>query len=475
MASVMSYGYTYRADLTVNPQGSQGLPPRAVKPCTERIHSMHISGLRQNCNRQSLVHYQRAFKGMGLTLCGLLMAGCNPGMIKMGPAVESVITPSADSMNYKVVQPFNVDSGYLAVEAEYMEPHNPGLPSELKDKEGRSLSSMCVSGLKYDDTELSVVVSLKIGTNGAIDDKSIPVSGFTLKKSGSECTIAGEIKQVTNAYPVEPGAVQVHYGLRSSSGAEVPIKDIQAAISIVGPAVSPGTFVYRIATDAVLDSIGTAANENIKSRLKSEFSASKTVTAYPLSKSQAFFIPLQFQKENENTLIGFIRIQTSLNPSIFTRSTINGYPDYSKGEVKNLLSQNTTSRMALAYFVLQERSYISANQSMSAVSLNQSCEKIAAGLADDFALSRSDRAFVLNKILTAHSKYNKAPPDLSKPDGERVEVLKELRLFTDLECLSGYRDIFNESAYGLDNKLGEYNRDIALINNGSVLARMENQ
>lgn len=401
------------------------------------------------------------------------MAGCNPGMIKMGSAVESDIATSVDSMRYNVVQASKFDSGYLAVEAEYMEPHNPGLPSELRNKEGRSLSSMCVSGLKYDDTELSAVVSLKIGANGAIDDKSIPVSGFTLKKSGSECNIAGEIKQVTNVYPIEPGAVQIHYGLRSSSGAEVPIKDIQMAISIVGPAVSPGTFVYRIATDAVLNSVGAAANENIKSRLRSEFSASKTITAYPLSKSQAFFIPLQFQKEDEDALVGFIRIQTSLNPSIFTRSTVNGYPDYSKGEVKSLLSQNTSSHMTLTHFVLQEKNYISSNQSMNAVSLNQSCEKIAAGLADDFALSRSDRAFVLNKILAAHSKYNKAPPDLSKPDGERADVLKDLRSFTDLECLSGYRDIFNEPAYGLGNKLSEYNRDLMLINNGPVLSRAE--
>lgn len=461
------------ADFTINLQGSQILHLRPTKPCTERIHSMHNSGLRQNCNLRSLMHCQRAFKGVGLMLCGLLIAGCNPGMIKMGSAVESDVTSSVDSIKYKVVQTSKIDSGYLAVEAEYMEPHNPGLPSELRSKEGRSLSSMCVSGLKYDDAELSAVVSLKIGVNGAIDDKSIPVSGFTLKRSGSECKIAGEIKQVTNAYPVESGAVQVHYGLRSSSGAEVPIKDIQTAINIVGPAVSPGTFVYRVATDAVLNSVGAAANENIKSRLKSEFSASKTVTAYPLSKSQAFFIPLQFQKEDEDTLIGFVRIQTSLNPSVFTRSTINGYPDYSKGEVKSLLSQNTSSLMTLTHFVLQEKNYISSNQSMNAISLNQSCEKISAGLADDFALSRSDRAFVLNKILAAHSKYNKAPPDLSKPDGERAEVLKDLRSFTDLECLRGYRDIFNEPAYGLDNKLGEYNRDLTLINNGPALNRTE--
>lgn len=468
----MSYGYTYKDDFAINLQGSQNQLFRPTKPCAERIHSMNISDLRQNCNRLSTVHFQPVFKGLGLTLCGLLMTGCNPGLIKMDSAVESDVTASIDTNKYKIVPNPKIDSGYLSVEAEYMEPHNSGLPDELKNKVGRSLSSMCVSGLKYDDKELSSVVSLKIGANGAIDNKSIPVSGFTLRRSGSDCEIAGELKHVTNAYPIELEAVQVHYGLRSSSGAEVPIKDIQAAIRVVGPAVSPGTLVYRVATDTVLQSIGETANENLKRRLRSELSESKSLTVYPLSKSQTFFIPLQFQREEESTLVGFIRIKTSLNPSVFTKSTTNGYPDYSKAAVKSLLSQNTNSNETLTYFVLQEKNYINSNQGMNVISLNQSCEKIAAVLTDDFALARSDRAFVLNKILSAHAKYNKLPPDVSKPEGERMEVLKDLKSFTDLECLSGYRDIFDEPAYGLDSKLVVYNRDVELINNSTIFNRV---
>ncbi|WP_426139444.1 hypothetical protein [Pseudomonas sp. DWP3-1-2] len=422
---------------------------------------MLISALLQRCKRLSMA--QMSLQTVGLALCGLLITGCNPGLIKMSSPAEFDITKSMDAKKQKVLQNTKVDSGYLSVDAMYMEPGHRDLPEVLKTQPGKALTTMCLSGLKYDDKELSSVVSLKIGANGAIDDKSIPVSGFTLRRSGSACDIAGEHKQVTNEYPVEATVVQIHYGLRSSSGAEVPIKDIQDAIRVIGPAVSPGTFVYRIATDTVLQSVGEAANGNLKSRLKSELTESKSITAYPFSKSQAFFIPLQFQRGEENTLVGFIRIQTSLNPSVFTSSITNGFPDYSNKSVKGLLSQNISTSFTLTHFVSNEKFNITSNQNMSAISLNQSCETISTALADSFALTRSDRAFILDKILNTHPKYNKPLPDRSKPDSERLGILKELKVFTDLDCLSTYRDVLDEPAYGLNNKLNEYNVEIELI------------
>lgn len=429
---------------------------------------MLISDLGLHCNRLSIAHSKLVLKGLGLTLCGLLISGCNPGLIKMGPAEELDTAESMDAEKKKVIPNPKIDSGYLNVDAMYMAPGHSELPSIIKYKKGKALTTMCISGLKYVDNSLSSIVSLKIGANGAIDNKSIPISGFILKRSGSECELVEENKQVTNAYPVEKKSVQIHYGIRSSSGAEVPIKDIQDAIRVIGPAVSPGTFVFRIATDTVLQNVGSAANENLKNRLKTELSESRSVTASPLSKSQAFFIPLQFQREEENTLVGFIRIQTSLNPSIFTLSTTNGFPDYSIAVVKDLFSQSTDKLFSLKDLVLKEKNIINSDRNMGAASLNQNCERIANDLSNDFALTRSDRAFVINKILTTHSKYNKPVPDHSKAGSERLETLKDLKSFTDLECLSDYRDILDEPAYGLKSKLIEYNTEIASIIDGAA-------
>jgi hypothetical protein len=425
------------------------------------------SFIRQD-RRASVTRLRQSALLLGLMICAPLLAACNPGLIKMDSAIQLDTTASMDDETQKVIRNPKIRSGYLSVETEYLEPGHPTLPDELRQRSGKALIEMCRSGLKYDDKELSSLASLKIGANGALDDKSIPVSGFTLKRSGSACELVGESKRITNEYPVE-GRVLLHYGLRSSSGAEIPINDMQNALKVIGTVASPGTFAYRVATDTVLQNIGETANRNIKTRLSTSLSDSRSVNVDSLSKAQAFFIPIYFQRKEENTFTGFIRINTVLNPSVFTSVLGNGFPDYSNAEIKNLLSQNLSAPTTLQQLIATERSNISANPGMNATSLSQTCERISEDLAANFALTKSDRAFVLKRILSAHAKFNKPLPSRSTRDTERLETLRELVTFTNLECLASYREIIDEPAYGLRFRTKEYQEEIDRIKSDIVI------
>lgn len=392
----------------------------------------------------------------------LALSGC-AGIINVEEAVEKNITTSENQEKKEVLQKASKNHSYLSVKAKYLPPNSPQLPEELRASSGVPLPDLCKSGLKFDDKNLSSVVSLNIADSGSIDEKtSIPVLGFTLKKSGNYCKVVGTTRSIASSYPIKSDTVQINYFLRSSSGNELPYEQIQAAINLLGPTLSTYTAIYKISTTAVLQELGGKANETIEANLKSSNENSGSIELSPLDRNQAFYIPLVHKSNEAKTNVGYVRVSSSIVTSVFADHVKNGFPDYTSATVKNYKSQDS-SATPLEQFIASEQSKILRSKDESKKFLNDTCISISNTLSEDYAFTKPDQIFVLIKILNDHKNFNSPIPDPSIIDDDRLAHLKVLTDFTTLDCLKQYSSILSEPAYGIRLNLENYAREIQKI------------
>ncbi|MFY1050481.1 hypothetical protein ACOQNP_02525 [Ectopseudomonas khazarica] len=393
-------------------------------------------------------------------VAALILAGCTAGMINVQEAVEDQTTSNADSEQKTILSKAKKGFSYLSIKAMYLAPGSPQLPPTLKSKSGIALEDLCKSGLKFDDQSLVSVIGVNLSETGTINEKtSIPVLGFTLHKSGNDCSVVGTSKTITNNYPIYSNDVQINYFLRSTSANELPFGQIQAAVNLIGPTLSKYTVVYKISTTAVLQKLGEEANSTIEANLKASVENSKSIHLSPLTRNQEFFIPLIHIANETKTNVGFLRISSSITPSAFTNQVKNGFPNYTNAELNNYKSQDG-SETPLSQFILEQREQIITNGDKSKESLDKICEKISTKLRDNYAFTTPDRAFLITRILSAHENFNAPMPKPSLVDSQRRPKLEELEEFTNLPCLENYKAVFSESSYGLKWRLESYQKEI---------------
>lgn len=409
-------------------------------------------------------HFIHRLKKVLGAVVALMLAGCTAGMINVQEAVEHQTPSYADIEQQTILSKAKKDFSYLSISAMYLEPRSSQLPPELKSKSGIPLEDLCKSGLKFDDRSLVSVISVNLSETGAIDEKtSIPVLGFILQKSGNTCKVAGTSKTITNNYPIVSNDVQINYFLRSAAANELPFGQIQAAVNLIGPTLSPYTLVYKISTTAVLQELGAAANSTIEANLKASVENSKSIRLSPLTKNQAFFIPLVHTSGEIKTNVGFLRVSSSIIPSAFTHQVRNGFPDYTNAEVKNYKSQDG-SAMPLNEFILEQKAQITASGDKSKEFLDRACELVSTKLRDNYAFTTPDRTFLITRILSAHENFNAPVPKPSLVDSQRRAKLETLKEFTDLPCLDKYKTVLDQPSYGLKWRLDSYQEEITEIN-----------
>lgn len=415
-------------------------------------------------NSELLEHFVHRLKTALGAVAALMLAGCTAGMINVQEPVEDQTTSNADSEQKTILSKAKKDFSYLSIKAMYLAPRSSQLPKELKSKSGIPLEDLCKSGLKFDDQSLVSVISVNLSEIGAIDEKtSIPVLGFTLQKSGNTCKVVGTSKTITNDYPIASNDVQINYFLRSAAANELPFGQIQAAVNLIGPTLSPYTLVYKISTTAVLQELGAVANSTIEANLKASVENSKSIHLSPLTRNQTFFIPLVHTSGETKTNVGFLRISSSITPSAFTNQVRKGFPDYTNAELKNYKSQDGSST-PLNQFILEQREQIIMSGDKSKEFLDKSCELVSTKLRDNYAFTTPDRAFLITRILSAHENFNAPIPKPSLVDSQRRARLETLEEFTNLPCLDKYKAVLDEPSYGLRWRLDSYHKEITEIN-----------
>ncbi|SIS11436.1 hypothetical protein SAMN05878276_2231 [Aquipseudomonas alcaligenes] len=377
-----------------------------------------------------------------LTLLILVNYGCTTPSVRLDSATY-INSPHQPTSNYEA---------YITIKAKYTPGNSQDLPGNLTP--GTSLADMCESKLTFNDNSLESVVSIKIPTLTTESDHAIPVFAAKIKNGGTLCDITEEEITIPNI-PLTQETLEIKYGLTTSSEGDIYVDEAIEVITTLAPAASPGTVIYRIATEKALKSISEKASSNAKSSFRSGFNHSRSIELKPLhGKSEAYIAVKVKNGENEHNA-GYIKITATARPSLFTERSRNNIPDYSfLPQLPEIISSDNNTRLS----DLRTQQITNIQSQTTPTGLEAVCKNIQDVLKRDFGLLTYDQAYYITSTLSANKNFNAEIPILNELPDKNITTVQNLKTNTNLSCLKGYQEQIAQSK--IPFRIPEYDAQI---------------
>nr|VFK60369.1 MAG: hypothetical protein BECKTC1821F_GA0114240_104513 [Candidatus Kentron sp. TC] len=356
-----------------------------------------------------------------------------------------------------------------------MVPGDNELPSDLGKKVGTSLREVCGNPeFKIRERDLRAVVGIKVGGNIntidtreskeiSISNDSLPIFGFVLGKDGNDCEVVAELVRIGGNIKFTSFPININYGLRVSSGEELPFEGITNAISQVITLVGdPATTLHKIITAEELGDIARKANEFLERKLESnrKYTDTISINSPSLQDYSASYLPMYYEKGEKKEFIGYVRLAIKPFASILTHNMTEGFPNYDEKHLFDLnkvleKAPNEKVSNTLLAFMKEKKKEINSN-SYNVEKLDKKCEEIKDQLRGKFSFNSSETAFILNRILSSHPDFNKEPEAYSeisylsplKLENEWKKVKRSLK-YASLPCLKSYKTVLEKEEYGI--------------------------